>query len=214
MTNNQNNRVKIELVCNSEDYSTAATIDSILVLDKAGLTAISGVLTNYFDMYRWWKLTKVEVETLATFQNAADNSPFWVALVQPDAVAPTSASTFETTSQKLVGRYDSAAQSRLTLGTPELAQIGNKMPTHSDGAIETLDSYGTIYHGSIGANLTFTRHSRFVFHIEFFVLTDPDTLATYISERFQAEANTKPNQPQTHFSLDSPGIRRLQISRK
>ena len=187
----QNNRVKIEVVINKADFSTAATVDSVLVLDKAGLIAASGVLTNFFDMYRWWRLDRVESEVIPEVDFTTTTLPFYQALIQPDAVAPTDAADFETPYQHLCGPNISAVQNKLSLGKPALAQIGTKMPTHSDAAIETLDSYGTIYHGSIGSNLTFARYSKITLHIEFFVLTDPDTLSTYVQERLQSMSAQK-----------------------
>jgi len=195
--NNQNNRTKIEVVINQADYTTAATVDKILDLDKAGLIAASGVLTNFFDMYRWWRLDKVVFETIREIDYTATNMPFYSALIQPDAVAPTDALDFETPYQHLNSICGSAAQNKLTLGKPALAQIGTKMPTHSDAAIETLDSYGSLYHGSIGSNLSFARYSKITLHIEFFVLTDPDTLSQYIEERMKAEETKLKQNPKT-----------------
>ncbi len=196
---NQNNRTKIEVVINQADYSTAATIDAILSLDKAGLIAASGVLNNFFDMYRWWRLDKVVHEVIP---ETSVTLPFYSALIQPDAVAPTDALDFETPNQHLNGFNVSAAENRLTLNKPALAQIGTKMPTHSDAAIETLDSYGTIYHGSIGSNLNFARYSRTTIHIEFFVLTDPDTLSMYIEQRIEAlEENKQQKNPKSGYRV-------------
>jgi len=205
--NNQNNRTKIEVVINQADYTTAATVDKILDLDKAGLIAASGVLTNFFDMYRWWRLDKVEFESLREVDYTATATPFYQALIQPDAVAPTDALDFETPYQHLCSIYGSAAQNKLTLGKPALAQIGTKMPTHSDAAIETLDSYGSLYHGAIGSNLTYARYSKITLHIEFFVLTDPDTLSTYIEERMKSEQTKLKQNPKV-------SVRYLQISGK
>jgi len=191
--NNSNKSVKIEVVLNTADYSTASTVDSILVLDKAGLIAKSGILNNYFDMYRWWRMDKLTCESVAEQSTTSGDVPFFSALIQPDAVDPTDALDFETPYQHLnVRNPASAASNKLILGKPALAQIGNKMPTHSDAAIETLDSYGTLWHGTIGNNLDFARYSKITVHLEFFVLTDPDTLALYIKQRVEKEQTKKP----------------------
>jgi len=213
MPKNNNNQTKIEVVINQADYSTANTIDSILVLDKAGLIAASGVLASFFDMYRWWRLEKVETETCVDPVNEVP-MPFYTALIQPDAVTPTDALDFETPTQHLNSVNGSAAENKLIIGKPALAQIGSKMPTHSDAAIETLDSYGTIFHGSIGNNLAFTRYSKITVHIVFFVLTDPDTLATQLRETIMSELKNQEDAKTKPPKFNKAAFRKLQISEK
>jgi len=161
-----------------QDFAaTAAATHEILALAPGGATitmsTISGQMTNYFDMYRFWRLKRVDVKIVS----AADPSVQGVLCYVPLATtAPTTIDRIET--KKAIqlqlnpnGNQDMNKMTNLVVSKPSTWLV-----TQSDASDVLFDSYGDlliVLQASAAVDLVI----RYDFVLEFKTLVDPNNLS-------------------------------------
>ncbi len=137
--------------CKSTFYhiSTASAAQKLLVLDAAGMSGKSGIITNYMDMFRFYKLEMVKVGIYnGDALNDSSLYPAVLAHVQPGATTdPVGFESVETVFQAPVLLQTTQNQEKNTLRCTKenLSQLGNWMVTSNDTGEELLNSYGELW---------------------------------------------------------------------
>ncbi len=166
---------------------SASTTAVLQDLSSIGLAANSGAMTNFLDMYRYFRLNKARFEVMSDVA-VTNNTCFLATFVPEGTTAPPTIAAVENNHTSPLGHTGAAsngyhAATTLTLNGDALRSVtGGKWLVTSGNATDTfLETYGSVQLlTSVSGSETFTVICRI--EAEFREMVDPNTISKMLKE--------------------------------
>jgi len=188
---------RLHVKCNKSFAAPAAVYMGFLTLDQEatnyGIPAYSETAKAYFDMYRYFRITRLSVRVAQI--GAAPSVPggaATIAYLAPGVTTnPTNCEDFETPHQELTTN-DPALYGELIMSARDFNGIGSWCVTQGDATDDIFTSFGEVWLSTIGTGTTNYLSAMFVgvmiyldLHLEFKTLLDPATISALVHQSNQ-----------------------------